>query len=342
MLKRNSIESLPLISVIIPFYNSEATLKRALLSIQLQTFETFECIMVDNNSTDNSSSIALEFVNSDSRFILLSETKQGVVYASNAAYDKSKAQYIARMDSDDESYPNRLKLQYDFLENNMDYGAVGSLVDYAPHKDNTEGFYSFVQWANSIQSSEQIHLRRFMELPIINPSAMWRRDISEEHGMYHNGDFPEDYEMWLRWLNNGVKIGKVAERLLKWYDSDSRLTRTDKIYSLESFYKVKTPFLVEFLKKTNPLFPKVAIWGASKTSRKRAKLLEDHGIEICCYIDITKKRQLEDPLLYYRDLPPKGQLYILVYVKQEVMRINIEKFLLKNSYSEGQDFIFVS
>ncbi len=332
----------PKISIILPFYNAEETLYRALLSIKNQTFISFECIMVDNNSDDASVDIAKEFAKLDQRFILSSEGQQGVVYASNKGSKLAKGKYIARMDADDECFAERLKLQYNFMESNTDYGAVGGLVQYIAHKQGTDGFAAFVQWANSLITYEQIYNKRFMELPIINPSAMWRKSVAQQYGMYEAGDFPEDYQMWLRWLNAGVKIGKVKQNVIKWYDSEKRLSRSNELYNIESFYKAKSPFLNEYLKKINPHYPKVAVWGAGKISRKRANLLIEYGIDICCYIDITKKRQIDKTVLYYEDIPSKGELFILVYVKQKLMRDRVEAFLQNNSYIEGEDFIFVS
>ena len=336
------INKIPKISVILPFYNAEATLERAVSSIADQSFTNFECIMIDNNSSDSSKRIALDFAKKDPRFIYTNEPKQGVVFASNKGSRMAKGEYIARMDADDESYSERLQLQFDFLEINSDYGAVGGLVEYIPHKNNTDGFASFVKWANSIVSYEQIFIKRFMELPIINPSAMWRSEVAIYNGMYKNGDFPEDYQMWLRWLNNGVKIGKVPHKIIKWYDSDQRLTRSSSIYSTESFYKAKSPFLNSYLKHINPHYPKVAVWGASKISRKRAELLTKYGIEICCYIDISTKRQLDKKILFYKDIPKKGDMFILVYVKQSEMRKNVETFLLQKGFTEGENYLFIS
>ena len=332
----------PKISVIFPFYNAESTLKRALNSIKGQSFTNFECIMVDNNSTDASSSIAKDFADIDSRFILISENKQGVVYASNKASKLANGDYIARMDADDESFGDRLQLQYDFLEQNHDYGAVGGLVEYIAHKEDTQGFADFVDWNNSLVDYQQIYIKRFMEMPIINPSAMWRRSVAEEFGLYYSGDFPEDYELWLRWLAARVKVAKVPHKVIKWYDSDNRLTRNDELYSIESFYKAKSPYLSIYLKEINHHFKKLAVWGASKIVRKRANLLLEHGVEICCFIDITKKRQLNESTMYYEDIPPKGELFILVYVKQKQMRENVEAFLQEKSYVEGEDYLLIS
>ena len=336
------MNSHPKISVILPFYNAEKTLERAIQSIISQSLTDFECILIDNNSTDNSKEIANRFVNIDSRVKLISEKKQGVMFASNAGWEESKGEYIARMDADDWSHPDRLKLQSEFLDMNPDYGVIATLVKHVSHSEFTGGMERFVEWSNSIVTYKEILDNRFIELPIVNPSAMWRREIAQENGMYLSGNFPEDYEMWLRWLDNGVKICKLKKVLLNWHDSDERLTRTEAIYSDNSFYKIKTKYLAKWLKKHNPFHPKVAVWGASKISRRRARLLESHGIEICCYIDTKEGRQLDYEIHYYEDIPSPEEIFVLTYIKQVEAREEIREFLPHKGFVEGKNFLLVS
>ena len=336
------MNSTPKISVIIPFYNAEKTLERAIQSIALQSFSDFECILINNNSTDNSLKIAQHFTNTDNRFKLISEQKQGVMFASNTGWKASKGQYIARMDADDWSHPDRLKMQNTFLDKNPDFEVITTQVNHISHSEFTGGMARFVEWSNAIISYEEILNNQFIEMPIVNPTAMWRRETAEQNGMYLHGDFPEDYEMWLRWLNAGVKIKKLESKLLNWYDSDGRLSRTDPIYSDSSFYKIKTKYLAKWLKKHNPFHPNVAVWGASRISRKRAKLLEEHGINICCYIDTKKNRQLDHPVFYYEDIPSPEKIFVLTYIKQKEAREEIREFLPQKGFTEGVNFMLVS
>jgi glycosyltransferase involved in cell wall biosynthesis len=336
------IQQLPIVSVILPFFNADQTLERAIESIASQSLTNFECILINNNSSDSSIEIAKRWVKKDKRFILIHEKKQGVMFASNAGSVKALGKYIARMDADDWSFPNRLELQSAFLDANPDYGAVSGLVEHIPHSENTKGFARYVEWVNSVQTYQEILNSRFIESPIPNPSAMWRKEVAEKHGMYEYGDFPEDYEMWLRWLGKGVRIKKLPELILKWHDSDTRLTRTNPIYSDSAFYRIKTKYLAEWLQKNNPFHPDIAIWGASRISRRRARLLKQYGIEIRNYIDIKRSRQLDKDVIYYSEIPPPGKLFILTYIKQMNARDEIQDFLHERSYQEGRDYLLVS
>ena len=332
----------PDITVVLPFYNAESTLNRAIESLHQQDFKDFECILVDNNSTDRSTEIALHWVKADGRFRVVQEHRQGVMFASNRGCAEARANIIARMDADDWAYPYRLRLQYEFLNKHPGYGAVAGLVRHVGDPETTGGFKRFVEWSNTLITYEQILSRRFIEAPIVNPTAMWRKETMESHGLYLQGDFPEDYEMWLRWLDRGVKIAKVPEIVLDWFDSETRLTRTDKIYSDRAFYEIKSKYLASWLAKHNPFHPEVSVWGASRISRRRARILETQGILIGCYIDTKKSRQIESEVIYYEDLSKAGEQFILTYIRQMDNRERIQKFLEERGYVEGLSYMLVS
>lgn len=332
----------PEVSVILPFYNAEDTLDRAIQSIHTQDHEDFECILVDNNSTDGSNGIAKKWVQKDPRFRLVYEKKQGVMFASNKGCDLAMGIYLARMDADDRALPHRLSLQARFLDQNPEYGAVAGLVEHVGDPETTGGFKRFVEWSNSVVTYEEIFNRRFIEAPIVNPTAMWRRETMKEHGPYRSGSFPEDYEMWLRWLHRGVMIAKVPEVVLEWYDSQQRLTRTHPIYSDRSFYEVKSRYLAAWLSVNNPFHPEVWVWGASRISRRRARLLEDHGISIRHYIDTKRERQIGQQVIFYENLPSAGRGFILTYIRQMENREKIQAFVEEKGYREGVDYLLVS
>jgi glycosyltransferase involved in cell wall biosynthesis len=330
------------ISIVLPFYNAQATLIRALESIRNQSCRYFECILVDNNSTDLSLKIARDFKQKDKRFRVFAEKKQGVVFASNTGTSLASGKYICRMDADDWMFPERLEIQADFLDKNMDYDVVTGLAEYGNEQFSTEGFRRYVNWVNSVRTYKEIFLKRFIESPVVNPTAMWRKKVSDNLGMYSWGDFPEDYELWLRWLEAGVKIHKIDQPVLRWYDSSTRLTRTDQRYSEKAFYNIKTKYLLHWLKQHNPHHPKVVIWGASRISRKRVRIIENDGIRISHYIDISLKRKLDKDVILFSEIPAAGKAFILVYIAQTEARYKIKTYLDQIGYNEGQNYLFVS
>ena len=87
-----------MISVIVPFYNTEKYLEECLASVRGQTFSDFECLMIDDGSTDNSRVIAQSFANADGRFKLLNKEHVGFPEAKNIGLDNAQGEYIAFLD----------------------------------------------------------------------------------------------------------------------------------------------------------------------------------------------------------------------------------------------------
>lgn len=334
--------SSPVVSVVLPFYNAERTLERALVSISNQSLTDFECLMTDNNSKDGSAAVAKWWAERDSRFRLVKESRRGVVHAFNRGAELSKGKYLARMDADDESLPDRLNLQCAFLEKHQEYDAVGGKAEYVSHISLSEGFKKYVDWVNSIENEQQIKMKQFIEMPVVNPTMMWRKSSSDKYGLFKEGNFPEDYEMWLRWLSFEARITKILSPVIRWHDYENRLTRTRSVYSEEAFYRIKTKYLAEWLQKNNPFYPEVVIWGASRQSRKRVRLLDQYGIRIRNFIDIKPRRDISHPVIHYSQIQPPGEAFILVYVKLDSAKQIIRQYLLEMGYVEGVDFLFVS
>lgn len=331
-------ESNPEISVILPFYNAEKTLRSAVESIIKQTFTDFEILLIDNNSTDSSPEIANELVRCDSRINTLKETKQGVAFAMNCGLENAKGKYLARMDADDMAHPRRLAQQVEFLIQNPEIGFIGTEVKYVPHNANTEGFQRFVDWVNSFHSSREIELNRFVEIPIVNPSILFRRELFEQFGGCQSGDFPEDYEMQLRYLEAGVKMAKLPSPLLEWHDYSTRLTRTDDRYSSDAFFKTKAAYFKTWSEKNNPFHPRIWIWGAGRKTRQRSIFLEEQGLLVEGRIDVVKGKAGS---VYYEDIPEPGKNFIVSMVTNTGAGEQIRTFLITRNYTEGEDFILM-
>lgn len=329
----------PKVSVILPFFNAELTLKTAAHSILNQTFGEFELLLVDNNSTDLSREIAQEITANDKRARLLSERKQGVAHAMNCGLAYARGEYLARMDADDIAFPDRLEKQYKFLQANAKIGLVGAEVKYLSHQRNTAGFKRFVQWVNSFHSTDEIEVRRFIEIPVVNPTILFRRELYEKYGGCLDGDFPEDYEMQLRYLSAGVKMAKLPEVLLEWHDYSTRLTRTDVRYSTEAFFKTKAVYFSKWSEQNNPFHPKIWVWGAGRKTRQRSKLLERAGLQIEGRIDIVESKQ---DSLFYKNLPQPGRMFIVSMVTNTGAGEKIRAFLTDRNYMEGKDFLLMA
>ena len=117
----------PAITVVMSVYNGEAYLHVAINSILLQIFTDFEFIIIDDGSTDNSLSIIKSFT--DKRIVLISQQNTGLARALNTGIKLARTPLIARMDADDIALPERLKIQYDFMQKFPDCVACGSWTE---------------------------------------------------------------------------------------------------------------------------------------------------------------------------------------------------------------------
>ena len=324
----------PLVSVILPFYNAPH-LKEAIESILNQSYSHFELLLINNDSTDDSVKVAEQYA-SHTNVRILQEDKRGVVFAANTGIKKANGTFIARMDSDDVATLDRLETQVNYLLSNPSVQVVSGLVDYLGASEN-EGFIQYVDWLNSITSPKDIYLNQFVEFPLANPTLMFRKSVFG-HGMYQDGDFPEDYEFFLRLQAEGITMAKVKETVLTWRDSETRLTRTDPKYTHDAFFKVKAKYLAQWLKKNNPFHPKVYLWGAGRLSRRRSDYLLEQGVEVIKYIDL----KASDHVLHFELLPNPEEAFIVSYVANRGARAQIRSFLDQRGYVEGLNYIIAS
>ena len=107
-----------MISIIIPVYNTAQYLDQCLESVLVQSYTDWECIVVDDGSTDNSGEICDKWGKRDSRFVILHQKNQGVSAARNKGLERCKGEYICFIDSDDWVEPTYLSHLYDGMKNN--------------------------------------------------------------------------------------------------------------------------------------------------------------------------------------------------------------------------------
>jgi len=327
------------VSVVIPAYNAEASVFQTLESLRAQTFQSLEIIVVNDGSTDGT----LEILRNQPGIKLLDHSHRGIVPALNDGLDAAKGEYIARMDTDDLCHPERLEKQVAFLDSFPEIGLIGCRVAFGGDCKQQAGYAAYVDWINALINPEEIALNRFIESPFAHPSVMFRRELFEQYGAYRDGPFPEDYELWLRWMANGVKAGKVDEELMTWNDPPNRLSRTDLRYSIDAFYETKAEYLFQWLEKNNPHHPEVTVWGAGRVTRKRVAILESYGLQISSYVDI-KPRVLNcgTPVILPTEIPEPTHSFILPMVGNRGAREEIRTFLHQRGFTEGANCIFAA
>jgi glycosyltransferase involved in cell wall biosynthesis len=333
-----------LISVVLPVRNAAVTIARAVGSVQRQTLGDWELVVVDDGSADDTGGWLRAAAAGDPRIRLVAGPVRGIVAALNTGLIAARGSLIARMDADDECHPERLAEQVSWLDAHPGFGLVSCLAGYGGDRAANAGYALHVDWINSLVRPEDIEMNRFVESPFAHPSVMFRRELIERHGGYRDGDFPEDYELWLRWFDAGVRMGKVPRELLVWHDAPGRLSRTDPRYSPGAFFRLKAVYLARHLVGAGRM--EVWIWGAGRPTRKRAAALLDHGIRIAGYIDVDAKKTGRSvagvPVIGPEELPAAGSILVLGYVSSRGARDLIRAELVRRGYREGRDFLMAA
>lgn len=341
----------PRVSVVLPVRNGAATLPRALASLTAQTLAEWEAIVVDDHSTDETPALLQAAAQRDPRVRVLSGASRGIVGALNAGLAAARARLIARLDADDEAAPSRLERQVAALvAAPADVGVVSCRVEFGGDARAAEGYARYVEWTNTLLSEEEIALNRFVESPFAHPSVLFRRELVDRWGGYRDGDFPEDYELWLRWMDAGVRVRKLRDVLLTWHDSPQRASRRDRRYAPEAFFRLKAPWIARAVQRllvadAGGAPRALYVWGAGRPTRQRAKSLEAHGVTIHGYIDVDPRKATTAlggrgrPVLLPSELPAPAHAFVLGYVGSRGARELIRAALLARGYVEGRDFL---
>lgn len=332
----------PRVSVVLPVRNGAATLDRAIESIRGQSLSDWELLVIDDHSTDATAALLAATQRAESRLRILPSPSPGLVPALNAGLAAAQGRFIARMDADDIAHPERLAAQCALLEAEPTLGLASCLIDFGGDGVAQAGYALHVAWLNQLVTPEAIALNRFVESPLAHPSVMFRRELPVRYGAYCDGDFPEDYELWLRWLEAGVRMAKVPRVLLRWNDAPTRLSRADPRYSPEAFFRTKAPWIAREVERTAPDRP-LWIWGAGRPTRQRAAALESHGLRIAGYVDVDPKKATpaiggRGPAVVAPHKIPAAA-FVLGYVASRGARELIRTALQATGRTEGRDFL---
>jgi len=340
--------------VILPVYNGEDFLVRAIESCLNQTFQDFQLLVIDDGSTDETYQLISEISKLDLRVIPYSLPKNcGVVEAMKVGHsliEEGSSPYIARMDADDINDPKRFEKQIEKLEKNRSLSAVSCKINVMGNEKNPDakpddGFVRFAEWQNTLVKHDDIFLDRFVELPLCNPTMIIRREVFKKLNGFQDVDGPEDYDFWLRFFEAGYQIEKVEEVLYHWQDHSTRLTRSDKRYEQRKFIETKVRFLARLdeVRKSG-----VQILGTGRIARLIARGLMEQNISIHAFYDVAKKnigrKIFGVPILSHDDFPKQNRCkhFTLIAVGGKGRRKTAESMIMALGYAKGRHFLSVT
>lgn len=206
----SEIRSDELVSIILPVLNPDPVLfKLAIESLLHQTYQHIEIIIVEAPSDVTGQEIVQSFGDSKIRYVL-NPVRTSLRDQLNQAIDLSKGNFIARMDADDISCPDRIQKQLKYLMDNQSISLVGSCLEIIDDNNNTLGFRRLPETHADIVKGLRVYCT------IAHPSIMFRKDVIKEMGCYQDSAPMEDWDLWCRMALAGKLFYNIQEPLLKY------------------------------------------------------------------------------------------------------------------------------
>lgn len=197
------------ISVIMGVYNCSDTLKESLDSIVRQTYTNWELVICDDGSTDDTYAVLLEYKRRypDKIILLRNNINSKLAYSLNRCLEYTTGQFIARMDGDDISLPDRFEKQLGFLKNNPDIDLVGTSM----RRFNEDGLADVIE---AIQNPDRFTLKD--SIPFFHATIMTYKHVYDALGGYTVSQRTvrvEDYDLWFRFYHAGFNGSNILEPL---------------------------------------------------------------------------------------------------------------------------------
>jgi glycosyltransferase involved in cell wall biosynthesis len=245
------------ISVLMPVFNGQEYIAEAIDSILNQSCNNFELIIIDDGSSDNSKNIIESYKDNRIKYIR-NNINQGAHAARNVGIKISQGKYIAIMDSDDISLPNRLEIQYNFMEDNPGFGLCGGqAISFGDGKTRkpmlaiTDAF-----------THNDIALELMFRCPFVHPTIMLRKEILTKNNILYENTPIEDYQLYARLLSH-TKFKNLQDTLIYYRRHKQQLT-ANYIDESKSIYLVQKNVLEAYNKlyklniDTTPYLPEKA------------------------------------------------------------------------------------
>lgn len=203
----------PKISICLPFYNAERYIGEAIESVLAQTFSSFELLLLNDGSSDNGMDVVNRFTDERIRCI---QCEHDYIKTLNTGLDLSQGKYIARMDADDIMLPERLQLQFDYMEAHPDVVVCGGgMRHFGTSSGDFIPLTSHVEISNSLVCS----------CPMAHPTVIMRKSVLDTYQIRYDEDYAyaEDYKLWADIMKYG-KIVNIPQIVLRYRTSGTQVS----------------------------------------------------------------------------------------------------------------------
>ena len=207
----------PLISVVMPARNVEKFIGEAIESILVQTLSDFELIIINDGSTDKTLCIIDSYAKRDDRIVVITRENKGLVDSRNEGIQKAKGEYIAKMDADDISLPDRFEKQIKLMKKkNLD--VCGAYI-----QEFNESSQNIRQWYYPLKDQDIKFTLMFM-CAFAQPVVMMKKRIFDLLQYCDSFPYAEDYKLWTDIAKNNFTMGNLNEVLLKYRTHNKQTT----------------------------------------------------------------------------------------------------------------------
>ncbi len=330
----------PLVSILLPFKNTDKYLAECLQSILNQSYNNWELIAVDDHSTDTSRDIVAGFARRDTRIRVVTNSGNGIIEALRQALGTSSGVQVTRMDSDDRMTSGKLEMMSrSLLQFGEGHVAVG-YVRYFSSEGISDGYARYEKWLNGLTASGSNFSEVYKECVIPSPCWMTSRKDLDRCGGFQPNRYPEDYDLTFRFYQNNLKCIPVKEVLHWWRDHKTRTSRTSHRYAVNYFLDIKLHY---FLLLDHDKQRHLTLWGAGNKGKSIAKGLLQKGIDFHWLCDNPRKigkNIYGKEMLHYEVLGNMDNPQSLITVANAGAQRRIRNFLRSVHHKPLQDYFF--
>lgn len=332
--------SAPLVSILIPFKNTERFLPECIDSIVAQTYGHWEVLAIDDASSDEGRGTLEGYAKADKRIRVFDNEGEGIIPALRTAYSKSSGQLVTRMDSDDIMAPDKLQTMVDSLVKlGKGHLAIGQ-VKYFSDRGISDGYARYEKWLNELTATGVNYSEIYKECVIPSPCWMAFREDLEACGAFWADRYPEDYDLTFRFYEKGLKCIPCDKILHHWRDYDMRTSRTSEHYAQNYFLNIKLHY---FLKLDHDPGRPLTVWGAGNKGKEIARGLQKRGIDFYWLCDNPKKigKHIYDKeMQHYETLTSLENPQSIVTVANEDAQRMIRHYFTKLGQHPMLDYFF--
>jgi glycosyltransferase involved in cell wall biosynthesis len=303
---------LPRFSIVVPAYNAEATLAETLDAVLAQTFEDWECVIVNDGSTDSTLALASSYASRDSRFRVLTQENQGTGGAYNTGVSNAGGEFIVICSADDILLPEHLEAMSELVDAAPDY-EIYTCSGYFWHPDGSK---VPVHDAVELVNMESVTLADVIRWCFYGVGAVYRHEIFDTVGGYRVGVFGEDYDFWMRAMASGARH-KFTPKILSMH----RVSPTQKSANVERAYRSDIRLVSELRRDFDLSEDELAAVDDCISTRER-------------YIPLLKEAPVEVPL-NSREKTAKLVARVIGEDREYRLRMRIRSLLGKSDPGSG-------